>query len=334
MRRLVIALTLLASWPALAETKTVHVGVVERPDLAPFVLALYGGRFAAHGLEVEPVVGTSGQDFVAALATGQMEVASGVPNAGLYNALNRGIDIRLVADYAHVSEQPEDSTVSIIARADLMDNGTIKTPADLKGRTIGAGPQPGQYPQLLFSEVLALGHLTLDDVTVRYLPFPETLAAMGTKTIDAAFMIEPLVTQADHNNIARKLVPAGAVDPGAELSIVLYSPDFAKDKDAATRYMMGFLEGVRMYQDNFFTHKISDKVMDILTAHLPVKDPNVWRASVPQHTDPNGKINVADLKRQAAFFKTQGTLSGPIPDIDKFVDTSFAEAAVKVLGPR
>jgi len=32
----------------------------------------------------------------------------------------------------------------------------------------------------------------LSDVTVRYLPFPEAIAAMGTKTVDASFMIEPL----------------------------------------------------------------------------------------------------------------------------------------------
>jgi NitT/TauT family transport system substrate-binding protein len=320
--------------PALAATKQIHVGVVERSDLAPFVLALYGGRFAAHGLEVEPVVGTSGQDFVAGLGTGQLEVASGVPNAALYNALNRGIDIRLVADYAHVSAKPEDSTVSIVARADLIDAGTIKSPADLKGRTIVAGPVPGQYPQILFSKVLALGHLTLADVTERFLGFPESLAAMGTKTVDAAFMIEPLVTQADRQNIARKLVPAGAVDPLAELSIVLYSAGFAKDEDAATRYMTGFLEGVRLYQDAFFSHQNEDAAIAILTAHLPLKDPKVWRAAVPQNTDPNGRINVEDLKRQAAFYQKQGTLSGAIPDIDRFVDTRFAAAAVKALGAR
>lgn len=317
-----------------ADKKLVHVGVVERPDLAPFLLALHGGLFAKQDLDVQPVVGTSGQDFVASLATGQMEVASGVPNAGLYNALNRGIDIRLVADYAHVSQKPEDSTVSIVVRADLVDSGTVKGPADLKGLNIAAGPSNGQYPQILLSKALARGHLTLADVNVRFLPFPEAVAAMGSKTLDGAFMIEPLTTQAASRNIVRRLIPAGEVDPGAELSIVLYSAQFAADKETAMRYMIGFLGGVRMYYDAFFLKKGRDEAIAILTQYSPLKEAKLWAEAIPQNTDLNGRIDVDNLRQQAVFFKEQGTLSGNIPDFAKFVDMSFAEAALKVLGVR
>lgn len=325
---------LLAASCFAADKKVVHVGVVERPDLAPFLLALHGGLFAKQDLDVQPVVGTSGQDFVASLATGQMEVASGVPNAGLYNALNRGIDIRLVADYAHVSQKPEDSTVSIVVRADLIDSGTVKGPADLKGLTIAAGPSNGQYPQILLAKALAQGHLALADVNVRFLPFPEAIAAMASKTLDGAFMIEPLTTQADARNVARRLIPAGAVDPGAELSIVLYSAQFAADKEAAMRYMVGFLGGVRMYYEAFFLNKGRDEAIAILTKYSPLKEAKLWAEAIPQNTDLNGRINVENLRQQAVFFKEQGTLTGNIPDFGKFVDMSFADAALKVLGVR
>ena len=330
-----LLLSALVAAPCLAaDKKVVHVGVVERPDLAPFILALHGGLFEKQGLDVQPVVGTSGQDFVASLATGQMDVASGVPNAGLYNALNRGIDIRLVADYAHVSQKPEDSTVSIVVRTDLVDSGKVKGPADLKGLTIAAGPSNGQYPQILLSKALAQGHLTLADVNVRFLPFPEAIAAMGSKTLDGAFMIEPLTTQADARNVARRLIPAGAVDPGAELSIVLYSAQFAADKDAATRYMIGFLGGVRMYYDAFFLKKGRDEAIAILTQFSPLKEAKLWAEAIPQNTDLNGRINIENLRQQAVFFKEQRTLTGNIPDFGRFVDMSFADAALKVLGAR
>jgi NitT/TauT family transport system substrate-binding protein len=330
-----LLLSALVAAPCLAaDKKVVHVGVVERPDLAPFILALHGGLFEKQGLDVQPVVGTSGQDFVASLATGQMEVASGVPNAGLYNALNRGIDIRLVADYAHVSQKPEDSTVSIVVRADLVDSGKVKGPADLKGLTIAAGPSNGQYPQILLSKALAQGHLTLADVNVRFLPFPEAIAAMGSKTLDGGFMIEPLTTQADARNVARRLIPAGAVDPGAELSIVLYSAQFAADRDAATRYMIGFLGGVRMYYDAFFLKKGRDEAIAILTQFSPLKEAKLWAEAIPQNTDLNGRIDIENLRQQAVFFKEQGTLTGNIPDFGRVVDMSFADAALKVLGAR
>jgi ABC-type nitrate/sulfonate/bicarbonate transport system substrate-binding protein len=157
---------------------------------------------------------------------------------------------------------------------------------------------------------------------------------MSSKSLDGSFMIEPLTTQADRQNVARKLVPAGAVDPGAELSIVLFSAQFAKDRDMANRYMVGFLGGVRMYYDAFFLKKGRDEAIAILTQWSPLKEAKLWAEAVPQNTDLNGRINIENLGQQAVFFKAQGTLTGDIPDFGKFVDMSFANAAVKVLGAR
>jgi NitT/TauT family transport system substrate-binding protein len=331
-----VFVTLLPLPLAHAETapalKAIKMGVVGRPDQAPFELAFRRGYFERHGIKVEEIPASSGQEFASALATEQIQVASGVPNAALFNALNRGIDIRLVADFAHLGDA-KDRTVSIMVRSGLIESGEVKSPADLKGRAINAGPFPGQYPDVLWSKVLALGHLSESDVRINHLGFSDALGGMGSKAIDAAFMIEPLVTQAEAQNIARVLLPAGAVDMGAELSIVLFSPEFAKDLDSGSRFMAAFLEGARDYYDAFFLNKGRDEAIALLTTYLSVKDPKLW-ATARQYTDLNGRINVADLKRQAAFFKQQGTLSANVPDIDRYVDTRFAEAAVKIIGAR
>lgn len=315
-----------------AQKTVVKMGVVGRPDQAPFELAYRRGYFERRGITIEEVPASSGQEFASALATEQIQVATGVPNAALFNAMNRGIDIRLVADFAHLGDD-KDRTVSIMVRAGLIDSHEVKSPADLKGRAINAGPFPGQYPDVLWSKVLALGHLTESDVSVNHLGFADALGAMGSKKVDAAFMIEPLVTQADSQNIARILLPAGAVDTGAELSIVLFSPVFAKNLDAGSRFLAAFLEGARDYYDAFFLNKGREAAITLLTTYLSVKDPKLW-ATARQYTELNGRINVADLKRQAAFFKQQGTLSGAIPDIDHYVDKRFAENAVKLIGTR
>jgi hypothetical protein len=64
-----------------------------------------------------------------------------------------------------------------------------------------------------------------------------------------------------------------------------------------------------------------------------VKDPKLWEKS-RQYTDLNGRANVADLENQAAFHKARGNITGPVPDLDKFLSPEFAEAAVKRLGER
>ena len=174
------------------------------------------------------------------------------------------------------------------------------------------------------------------DVHVEYLAFADLLAVpMSGKKIDAAFMVEPLITQADRQNIARVLVRAGAVDPGAELAVLMYSAAFAQNEGGRDQIPRGLSQGrARDYYDAFCRNIDRDGVIKLLTTYLPVKDPTLWQAATPGHTDLNGHINVADLKRQAAFFKEQGTLSGPVPDLDKYVTAEFADGAVKIIGPR
>lgn len=327
------ALVILFGSGAGAQTgDVIKLGVSGRPDQAALELALRRGYFEQEGLKIETVQGTTGMQMLPSLATNQLQVASGSPNAALYNAFNRGIDIKIVADFAHIGEG-DDRTVALIVRSDLLDSGAVKTIADLKGRSISDGPGQGQITDVFFAKLLAKAGLTKADVTPRYLNFGDTIPALANKSLDAAFMVEPLVTVAEARKIARVMVPGSAVDPGAELAVVYYSPQFAKRTEEATKFMVAFLRGARDYYDAFFLNKGKEAAIDLLVKYLPVKDRRVWQTS-KQHTDMNGKVNVADLKAQAAFYHKIGLVTGPVPDVDKYVDTSFAEAAVKRLGAR
>jgi NitT/TauT family transport system substrate-binding protein len=337
---IITAALLFAGWAAEAQTpstapaprKSIKLGVSGRPDQASLELALRRGYFADEGLDVETVQAQTGQEMVPSVASNQLQAASGSPNAGLFNALNRNIDIRIVGDFAHIGGA-DDRTISIMARPDLLDSGQIKTVEDLKGKTISYGPGPGQITEIVFQTLYDRAKISASDVNVKYLNFGDTLASFASKTTDVAFVVEPLVTQAEAQNIARVFIPGGQIAPGAELSIWVYSPEFAKDKEAATKFMVAFLKGARDYYDAFFLGKGKDDAIAILTKYLPVKDPKLWEKS-KQYTDLNGRANVADLKRQAAFHKAKGSITGPVPDLDKFLSPEFAEAAVKRLGER
>ena len=97
---------------------------------------------------------------------------------------------------------------------------------------------------------------------------------------------------------------------------------------------MAYLRGARDYHDAFVAKTDQDAAIAILTRTLPVKDPEVWKLAMPQQIDLNGRVNVADIKRQAAAYRELGDVSGPAPDIDRYVDHRFAEDAVKVIGVR
>lgn len=332
---LVVVASVLAGPDAAAQQKTaVKVGVTDRPDNAALYLAYRRGYFDRQGIALEFVGGGSAaQDFVPALGLNQVQVAAGSPSAGLFNALNRGINIRIVADWAHVGDA-DDSTFSLVARTDLMDAGAIRSLADLKGRTIGVGPSHGSVNDILIFEAMRQGGLSLSDADLVVIGFADGVAAMSSRKLDAALLIEPLVTQAEQKGIARVLATAGAVIPNTALALVYYSPEFARDSDLATRYMVAYLQGKRDYADAFFAMNDRDAAIALLAQDLPRVPAELWAAARPNIADLNGAVNVASLKSQAEFYKKDGEITGPIPDIEKYVDPQFAEAAVKILGRR
>src|SRR5712692_9292112 len=305
--------------PAPPEPIALRVAVQGRPDQAHFTLALERGYFAQAGLAVETVLIGSGAEMVPALATNQVQVANGAPSAALYNALARDVNIRMVADWAHVGTAT-DSTLAILARKDLYDSGAVRSMADLKGRSFANGTVPGTVSDLLFYRALAKEGVSSDGIDKQYMPFPDILSALGNAKLGGGTMTEPLVTQASHQGFAEVLYPAGAVIPGAILSVLQYSPQFAAEQpDAATRFMVGYLRGVRDYYDAFHLKQNRDAAINLLVQHLSVKDPVVWETYSPSFTDLNGKVDVDDLKDSAAFYAQNGMLNGPSPDVTQFV---------------
>ncbi len=312
----------------------VKVGGTGRADQSKVELAFRRGYFAEQGIDVQIVSGgATAQDYLASVATNQLQVGAGSPNAGMMNALNRGIDIKIVADWARIAEGP-DSTLAIIVREDLMASGAVKTVTDLKGKALSAGPGLGSVNEMFLDQALAKGGLKRTDVDLSMLGFSESLAALGTKKLDAAIVIEPMVWMGERQKISRLLIGVGDLDPGAQVAVLFYSPQFAQNKEVATRFMVAYLKGLRDLHEALVEKKNPDPVVDILVEHLPIKDRRVWTDPPQVMTDLNGRVNVAHIKKQAEFYKATGSVTGNVPDIDKHVDMSFADEAVRRIGRR
>ena len=167
MRKFLIAVLFAAAVvsPALAQKETVRVGVTDRPDNAALMIALKRGYFERRGIEIDLVGGgNAAQDFVASLSLGQIDVTAGSPSAGLFNALNRGIDIRIVGDWARVGSAG-DATFALVARKELLDSGEVKSAADLKGKPVGIGPVHGGVNDMMIDAAMRKVGLTTDDIS-------------------------------------------------------------------------------------------------------------------------------------------------------------------------
>jgi NitT/TauT family transport system substrate-binding protein len=75
----------------------------QQHERCPIFIADKKGYFREEGLEVKVVNFRSAADMVAPLGAGQLEAGAGSASAGLYNAVARGIRIKIVADKGVVS---------------------------------------------------------------------------------------------------------------------------------------------------------------------------------------------------------------------------------------
>lgn len=312
----------------------VRVGVINAISDGTFYIAYEKGFFKDEGLDVEFIPFKASAQMVAPLGAGQLDVAAGAVAAGLYNSAARGIDMKIVADKG--SMPAGYGYMPLLVRKDLVDNGTYKSFADLKKMKLGSQSIGGSAASTL-NEALVKGGLKFSDMDVVYLGHAELALALQNKALGAAFVTEPHASRAVLEGSAVRVAGGDEVYPDDQLAVVLYSGDFAKTKrDVATRFMRAYIRGARFYndalRDGHFAGKTAGEVIPILAKYTEVQDPGLFKVMTPNGVDPNGKVNVASLKKDFEFFKTLDLIKGQV-NLDSVIDMSFSDAAVSTLGP-
>src|SRR5438477_11287684 len=238
---------LLSSALSAADLVNVRVGIVNASSDVGFFIADKKGYFREEGISVSFTEFDSGARMVAPLGTGQLDVGAGSVSAGLYNAVARGIDIKIVADKG--STPPGYGFQPLLVRKDLVDSGRYKTLKDLKGMKI-AGSAPGSASTSTLNEALKKAGLKYADVERVFMGFPQHVMALQNKAVDAALTTGPSATRAIQSGAAVRVMGDDVIYPDHQLAVVLYSGNFIKSSpDAAKRFMRAYLKGVRTYND-------------------------------------------------------------------------------------
>jgi NitT/TauT family transport system substrate-binding protein len=315
------------------DLSVINVGIANTSSDAGFFIAEAKGYFKDEGLTVKLIPFGSAAGMIAPLAGGQLEAGGGTVSAGLYNASLSHINMKIVADKGSIAEGYDYSTLLI--RKDLVDSGRYKSFADLKGMTVAVAAK-GAGSESALNEALKKGGLTLHDVNVVYLGFPEHYIALANRKIDAGITNEPTVTKAIRDGVAVRASKT-AIYPGQQTAVVLYSQNFIdQHRNQAEKFMVAYIRALRYYNDALSGGKLAgptaEDVISILTQYTKIKNPAVYRAITPNAADPDGHVHLAALRNDLAFFQEQGFVHGKIA-VKDVVDDSFANTAVKKLGP-
>ena len=312
--------------PALTQVRIADLGIVTQ---APVYIAMDRGYFAAEGLAANLVPARTAAEIASLAATGQVDFGGTAPDPALFNALERGIDIKLLGS-GGIFHQPLTGASGIVVRQDLLDAGRYAHLADLKGLTIAVSSIQSQF---YVEQILHHVGLSAADVQFTMLALPEMTAALQGHAVDAAWLVEPLIGAMRAKHLGTQVASGFDAMPGGVSWLVFSSPSPAgQTLEVQTRFMRAYLRGLRDFHHAFeLKDAPTGPLLDALAAHSTLRDRAVLETVAMHPVDPNGRLELTSLAAYQAYYVANGQMQHAL-DLSRYVDTQPLEAALDTLG--
>jgi NitT/TauT family transport system substrate-binding protein len=279
---------------------------------------MHDGYFAQRGIRVRLTVVASGQSAVVLAATNKVQVVLGGFSAGLFNAVHQGLDFKVVGSMAE--EAPGKPANGLVVAKKLKASGKVDNPGELKGMKIAVDGGAGSTGAYLTALALAPYHVSLSQVNLVNLNFPEMQNALSTGAVAAAYMSTPFLGAALSSG-------AGVLLAGAPVHVavtgVIYGGTFARSPEAQ-QFFDALAEAAKHLQGNEANSRANLEIVAAATGEklsfLESEPPNVF--------SPNLAPPVATLANMQKVFLASHDLdySSPVPS-SRYIDTSFSAKA-------
>lgn len=299
----------------------VNIGFLPIMIYAPMYVALEKGYFAERGLKVTPTPMNSGTDLAVMVSTNDLQFALSGVGPAFWNAIETGLPLTIVAP-GHEEGNP-------VATPLMVGGASTLTSVDqLAGKKVAVNA-PGAT-EFWLAKALETGGLTIEDIDLQYLSFPDAVTALSTGALDAAMIGEPLATQAVQNGAATILSNDFDV-AGMQVTAVFSNSEWINDNtDAAAQFVAGYLRACR---------DLVDAPNDPLNLTIINKYTSVPMELIAESVRPtyqvNGEINLDNLVTLQEFFFQRELMSFEEPiDPSSVIRQDVIDAAIELIGPR
>ncbi len=313
-----------------AELKTVKVAGAVGLEIAPLMVAKEMGFYKKMGLDIQIVDLPSPRDQLPALASGQIDVLMAGNTAGFINMAAAGFGSRIVCGYSHSSPKWYGSHINgILVRKDLYDRGEVRTLKDLKGRRISFN---AMVRTQTFDAALRMVGLGLDDVKiVEIAKFSDSMAALKSGGVDAAFFIQPFGVKAVKEGFAEYLLDYSALPFKIQFTMLFFSERLLKeDRQKGVDFLTATFKGVREYLIAAKGKGDRAKVLDIASKFTEMPR-DLLETFTWSYVDPNGVLLMDSLKMQQDWYLERKYIKEKI-DYRKVMDLTLLEEALKKIG--
>ncbi len=307
-----------ATAPRARKLTPVTVAYVPLPLFEPLFVAMHDGYFARNGIDVKLTVVGSGQSATTLAATNRVQVVLGGFSAGMFSAINQGLNFRVVGSMAE--EAPGRAANGLVLSSSAKASSPTAIAKALKGQKIAVDGGAGSTGAYLLALALAKYHLTLAQVQLENLAFPEMTSALQSGGVVAAYMSSPFLGQALSSKAGR-LVAGAPV--GVPATGVIYGGSFARSS-LAQPFFDALVEASHQLQGN----KASSKANLAIVAKATGESLTALEAEPPNRFSPDLAPPVAVLAQMQRIYLNNHNLdyTKPIPS-SKYVVTSFSHDA-------
>jgi NitT/TauT family transport system substrate-binding protein len=301
---------------------TVRVGHVASTQWAPLYVAIERGYFQRLNVNVQLQAIRLGQDPVDLVSRDAVDVTLSDFSAGMFNGLGAGLHFKVVGSMAAIPPSGAPPVQLEVAKP-LVDQGKVRTLADLKGRKIAIDGGSGSGSGYLASLALQGSGVGLQDMTVIDLASTDMEEAFTIGSIDAALAPAPYSASMEQHGVA---VPKAAPPAGTTWSGVLYSAKLGGS--AGLRFFQAL---VRAARDLTGPDRKSDDTLAILSKYTGISA-EVLKTIPPYDWDPALKPDSTALAGLQASYRAVGLLkyAADLP-APRIMDATYSKRAASAL---
>lgn len=299
------------------------VGYMPLSIYAPIYVAYAKGYYAEQGLDVELQSFTNGTDMTVLTSTNDLQIGLTGVGPAFWNAIDQGLPLKVIAP-GHAEGSPVASPLMISKKA--CEEGTITSVADLAGKRVSVNAPGGT--EFWLDAALRTAGLTIKDVDLQFLTFPDAVTALDAGALDAAIVGEPVATQAEQQGLAVRLLPDFPVQNIQPTMVFANQGWLDENPDAAAGFVAGYLQASRDLMES-----PNDPLnLAIINAYTDVPVDLVAESVKPVYAE-DGNIDLDSLNQLQSFFANRGLLDYNEPiDPATIVDTQYVDAALTIIG--
>lgn len=298
-------------------------------------IAVERGYFRQEGIDAELISFANASEMIPALATDQVEVGGIGGNPATWNAVARGVPLKMVLDKGSV--RPGFGYTALVIRKEVYDSGRGRRLDDLAGLHIAFTP-PGKATTNAMPTDVGLQRVgaSVDQLEIEPLPFPDMVPALANGSIDGAMIVEPFLSRVLRQGSAVQLVGLDELYPNYNIALVGFSRTFYDQRDAAKRFARAYIRAIRDYNNAVSGRTSADDraQVDAIMAQYTRIDLDSIRQMVPVGLSPNGQFDVASVRDAYRWFRERGFVPEPVSEaqIAELLGTELVDEVLAELG--